>query len=136
MKVQGKARLTGIKRARGNYICFLDADDIMEPYFVERMFAALEHNDADLVECGYCIFSKDTLKNIRFLRKVKYMVENSLEKKIIANTIIDGNEAVVLWNKIYRKRLIDQYVEIYAANILEDYLFNMQYYLEWKNMYI
>ncbi len=39
------------------------------------------------------------------MRKVKYMVENSLEKKIIANTIIDGNEAVVLWNKIYRKKI-------------------------------
>ena len=125
----GKARLTGIKRARGNYICFLDADDIMEPYFVERMFAALEHNDADLVECGYCIFSKDTLKKHKVFEKSQIYGREQFRKKIIANTIIDGNEAVVLWNKIYRKRLIDQYVEIYASNILEDYLFNMQYYL-------
>ncbi|MEI3258998.1 MAG: glycosyltransferase family 2 protein [Faecalimonas umbilicata] len=125
----GKARLIGVKRSRGDYICFLDADDIMEPYFVEKMLVALEHNNADLVECSYCIFYKNTLKKHEIFEKNQIYGREQFRNNIIANTIIDGNEAVVLWNKIYRKRLIDQYVEIYAANILEDYLFNMQYYL-------
>ena len=40
-----------------------------------------------------------------------------------------GKKQLFYGIKIYRKKLIDQYVQIYAANVLEDYLFNMQYYL-------
>lgn len=125
----GKARFVGIQKSRGKYICFLDADDIMETCFVEKMVAALENNSADLVECGYCIFSEDLLKKHKVFEKNKIYNREQFKENVIANTIIDGKEAVVLWNKIYRKKLIDQYVQIYAANVLEDYLFNMQYYL-------
>lgn len=129
----GKARLTGIQNSRGKYIGFLDADDLMEPYFIEKMLTALEANNADLVECGYYIFSENTLKKHDVFSENLIYNREQFRQKVVANTIIDGYEAVVLWNKLYRKTIIDKFVSIHAANVLEDYIFNMQYYLGVEN---
>ena len=101
----GKARFVGIQKSRGKYICFLDADDIMETCFVEKMVAALENNSADLVECGYCIFSEDLLKKHKVFEKNKIYNREQFKENVIANTIIDGKEAVVLWNKNLPKKI-------------------------------
>lgn len=125
----GKARLTGIQQATGTYICFLDSDDRMEPGFVETMVAITEVNHADLAECGYYVFSDGITKNHSVFSQDKVFDKVVFLESVVANTIIDGREAVVLWNKLYRKTLIDTFVKIYTANVLEDYIFNMQYYL-------
>ncbi|MCW5753654.1 MAG: glycosyltransferase family 2 protein [Phycisphaeraceae bacterium] len=44
------ARNMGICEARADYLCFLDADDIVEPAFVETMIEAI--GDADLAACA------------------------------------------------------------------------------------
>ena len=48
-----KARNTGLNEATGEYIAFLDGDDMWEPTFLEELIAAKEKSNADLVYCGY-----------------------------------------------------------------------------------
>src|SRR5215510_3465463 len=40
------ARNLGIRQARGRYLCALDADDRLEPSFLERMTRVLDHDDS------------------------------------------------------------------------------------------
>lgn len=47
------ARNKGINYSKGNYILFVDADDYVEPSFVEEMLASLKINEVDCVQCGY-----------------------------------------------------------------------------------
>lgn len=46
---EGPARDAGLEAASGEWLYFLDADDIMEPQLLERGIASCEANDADLV---------------------------------------------------------------------------------------
>lgn len=43
------ARNTGMARARGDYLLFMDSDDTVEPTLVERALSAAEERDAQLV---------------------------------------------------------------------------------------
>ena len=50
----GRARNAGLKKATGNYVVFLDADDFFEPFLIERALEKAEKNNADMV--AYDIF--------------------------------------------------------------------------------
>lgn len=47
------ARNTGIKVATGNYIAFLDGDDLWDPAFLEKLFFSIRHHDANLAYAGF-----------------------------------------------------------------------------------
>lgn len=46
------ARNAGIACATGEYICFLDADDTIQPEFLETLYSAVHKYDADAVRSG------------------------------------------------------------------------------------
>lgn len=48
------SRNTGINASRGEYICFIDADDMIEQTFVSSLLRAIKRDDCDIAFCG-CI---------------------------------------------------------------------------------
>jgi glycosyltransferase involved in cell wall biosynthesis len=57
---QAYSRNIGINESDYEYFCFLDSDDILSPFFIERMFSAAIETKADLV---YCDFKLVSLRN-------------------------------------------------------------------------
>jgi|GEM_PF-1435598 len=53
------ARNYGLQRAQGNYIAFLDGDDMLTPHALEAMLKAARHNGADLVYGLHTTWTKD-----------------------------------------------------------------------------
>ena len=47
------ARNRGMEAARGEYLCFVDSDDYVSPYFLEELHRAVTENDADIACCYY-----------------------------------------------------------------------------------
>ena len=56
------ARNNGIRRARGEYIAFLDADDFMEAPMLERLYLMAKEKDLDVVIANYDLFQDRTCK--------------------------------------------------------------------------
>ena len=48
-----RARNTGLKKATGYYLQFVDADDTLNPLMLEKMIKLIEDNDADLAICRF-----------------------------------------------------------------------------------
>lgn len=51
------ARNTGLQNVTGNFISFIDADDVIAPTFYEKMLKSLIENEADIVECDFIRFA-------------------------------------------------------------------------------
>lgn len=47
-----EARNAGMSEARGEYMAFVDGDDIVHPAFLETLLSALSETGADIAECG------------------------------------------------------------------------------------
>ncbi len=94
------ARNLALKEAKGEYIYFFDADDIMESDSLEYLYNRAKEQNADMVIARYDIFSKNSksyVKNIDELVKL-----DSIDKY---DTRILWTFA--LWNKLFKKTVID-----------------------------
>ena len=124
----GRARADGVRLASSPFICFIDSDDYVSADYCEALLEAQQRSDADLVECGYYVF-EDSVKNEHCMFDSSLSLDGEgFKSEVILNTIIGGTEAVLLWNKLYKRELFYSLVSDYGVNVLEDYMINMQYY--------
>ncbi|MBP3615593.1 MAG: glycosyltransferase [Alphaproteobacteria bacterium] len=97
------ARNVGLDNATGEYIMFCDSDDAYEPNMCEVMYKTICEKRADLILCS---------------AKNEYGTELYKFKKNLS--IVDVFSDVVLWNKIFKKSLIDKYNIRFPDGYLSD----------------
>ena len=53
------ARNAGLQKATGDFISFVDADDLLHPEFYTKLLGSLQKHHADIVECGFLRFANE-----------------------------------------------------------------------------
>lgn len=59
---QGSARNMALNICQGDYICFVDSDDYLEPNYVELLLNACKEHNADIAICKIRTIDENTLK--------------------------------------------------------------------------
>ena len=97
-----RARNIAIDMARGRYIAFLDADDMLAPGALRRLLDLAHAEDADIVSADHLVLYEDgTQREVR-LQKAE-TEPAAVVGKIVAMHPIYNN----LWNKLYRRALFE-----------------------------
>lgn len=102
------ARNIGLDHAKGTYIAFIDADDIVNSKYLEQLYNNLTKNNADISICNYFHFvSEDDIKNwnVRSDSIRIYSGREACRKMYISDN--DALSMVTLWGKLIPKNMFD-----------------------------
>lgn len=112
------ARNVGLDNAKGDYICFIDADDyVRETYVDDLLISALKHK-ADISVCLFEMGINDTFQNL-YNNQFNETILSNLEA---LNKLYDNELSVnmiVSWNKLYSKELFNK-IRFPISRIHED----------------
>lgn len=99
------ARNFGLLQSNGDYVCFIDSDDIIAEYYIEVLLKLCIDYHVDIAVARYSIFNGETFL---FQRPTDEHIDFYSGKDAV--NLLFGSDYVnyvVAWNKLYRKSLFD-----------------------------
>lgn len=121
------ARKYGFEHAQGEYIGFIDADDIIEPTMYKRLYDNMKKYNADISHCGHDIVWLDGKKEC-FYGTGRLAQQDKISG---IQSLISGSFEPGLCNKLYKHNLLHSLFHSgemdYSIKVNEDLLMN--YYL-------
>lgn len=98
------ARNAALEIVSGEYICFLDSDDLLHPQTLELMHNAIERTGADLVTTSLQEFSGDTVK----MNPIDQVQIDTIGQDVFINHLLPenfGRISVTACGKLYRRSI-------------------------------
>lgn len=124
------ARNIGIKKAKGEYIGFVDSDDWVDSNFFEQLYVNVKKNNADIGVAG-----------IKRVRSYKWKYHIKLDKEKVINEINEKFQICDVPDKCYPVNKIYKLAELQKLNInfepnvyFEDRLFTAQVLINLKTL--
>jgi hypothetical protein len=123
----GPARNTGVRESRGEYLTFVDSDDLVSRHGFERLIHSLD-------ETGSC-FAGGNARRFNNSAGVRpsWIHRLPFAKDRIATHVIETPDLILdrmIWNKVYRRSFWDEYGYEFPAIRYEDYPVTLQAHLD------
>lgn len=140
------ARLTGIRKATGKYIGFLDSDDYVSPYYFENLYISANQDNADIAVGEVICVNTEGESYIQTRCKIfPYLNDDDpcLKDNLNLQSNSSGNGVYslywrqrgrcyhwhVIWNKVYKYSMFKKCLKILSRQkshlvMLEDFIFS------------
>lgn len=124
----GKARNDGMRYAQGDYIYFMDIDDLLDLNFLEHSHQLLlRHNSPDLLMFGFNVVDNEDFEVVQIADKYISSKEE-LSSCYTQDFFKVRHGSGFLWNKLYKRSIIeDNHILFGTYRVQEDELFNIEY---------
>lgn len=98
------ARNNGFYYSKGDYICFIDSDDIIEIDMVSTLVKLLQENECEVANCNIHIIEKDkTERNFYTNKNIKIYNSSELKKYFLL-----GKVSHACWDKMYKREILEK----------------------------
>lgn len=127
------ARNRGIENSKGEFITFVDADDVVEPDLIMTLVNDCIENNADISMCGYkeC-YEDNRVKEFNNSGKRILLEKDDILKKFFCNNKIGWN----VWGKLYKRSIIGNVRFVCGKKTAEDMFFLYEVLKNSKTLYI
>ena len=119
------ARLRGVKEATGEWIGFVDGDDVLEPWMYEKLLSNAVQYHADISHCGYQMVLPSG--KVRSYHDTKEIIVQDNQRGIVDLLSCQMVEPGIC-NKLYRAALVNAVIDAVdmdtAIKNMEDLLMN------------
>lgn len=125
----GGARNIGLSYATGNYITYIDSDDIIAPDMLDKLYRSIIKYNVNVVECDYIRFGKGS--EPFFSGEIKGILTYDLTDVLTRKRyIIENGWRTSVWGRLYLRSFIEEN-NIYFP---EDIYFEDVYFAELVTM--
>ncbi len=121
------ARNVGLNAAEGEWVSFLDNDDLYHPQYLELLLKYAQAYDADVSVCNYDVFFNDD--PVRF---EPYDVSKLKTPKLVSSApfydyIVRKKKIhMLMWTKLYKREILENIRFALTLPAVNDILFNLE----------
>lgn len=113
------ARLSGLQQACGEWICFIDSDDYVEPDYLERLIHTAKEKQVQLVCCN-CVDEGITWQENNCIEEQETVYDSNR----LLDLFFEGKRfAYVVWGKLFHRSLLQQAQFVKLQYTEDTYLF-------------
>lgn len=112
----------GLENATGDYISFVDSDDYIDKYMIEKMVNYAVNNKLDIVRCNYDNYVDEKL--IKGIMPIETAILSKKQKNLFINFLLSGEVPAYMQLIMLNKKFLDKHnISLGDKYYLEDLLY-------------